>query len=142
MLELQATSIIKQVCIGANRYTSARGQAMYINCLESYQVDDNSIGEYAVQHRCSFDDFKFFEGKNKPSFSTPMVVTAEGKFEVFAGTKQFSISSIVSVTPYKTAVLEVELQEPEPGAAHQVPGTESPVVSTPTASKSASKINK
>ena len=42
------------------------------------------------------------EGKNKPTFGTPMVVTAEGKFEVFAGNKQFSVSKIVDVQPYKT----------------------------------------
>ncbi len=100
-LGIENVSIIKQVCIGVNRYSSQRGQAMYINCLESYLDDDNSFGEYSVQHRCSYDDFKHFEGVKNPSFHTPMLVTAEGKFEVFAGNKQFTVSRIVSVEPFK-----------------------------------------
>lgn len=98
---LEQVSIIKQVCIGTQRYSSAKSKAMYINCLESYpNEDENALGEYAVQHRCDYDDYKYFE-KNQPSFTQPMLVTAEGKFEVFAGNKQFSVSKIVSVEPYK-----------------------------------------
>lgn len=98
---LEQKSIIKQVCVGVNRYQSQRGSAMYINCLESYPNEDqNSLGEYAVQHRCDYDDFKHFD-QHKPSFSHPVVVTCEGKFEVFAGTKQFSVTSIIKVEPYQ-----------------------------------------
>lgn len=98
---LETTSTIKQVCIGVNRYQSARGSAMYINCLESYPDEDSdSLGEYQVQHRCSYDDFKVFEGR-QPNFFNPMIVTAEGKFEVFAGTKQFTVTKLISVEPYK-----------------------------------------
>ena len=100
---IEQTSIIKQVCIGANRYQSRNGSAMYINCLESYDdTDSDSLGEYAVQHRCDYDDFSKFE-KNPPSFFNPVVVTAEGKFEVFAGNKQFTVEKIVSVEPYKSS---------------------------------------
>jgi len=99
---LEQVSTIKQVCIGVNRYQSSRGSAMYINCLESYPNDDtNSFGEYAVQHRCDYDDYSKFEGNKNPSFFNPMVVTAEGKFEVFAGNKQFTVERIVSVEPFK-----------------------------------------
>lgn len=97
---LETVSTIKQVCIGVNRYSSARAQAMFINCLESYPEDEqNSIGQYQVSHRCSYEDFSHFE-KNRPSFFNPMVVTAEGKFEMFAGDKVFTVTRIVSVEPY------------------------------------------
>jgi len=98
-------SIIKQVCIGANRYVSARGKAMYINCLESYPSDDdNSLGQYAVQHRCEYDDYNLFLNGKKPSFDNPMIVTCEGKFEVFAGNKQFTVEKIIDVQPVNAAV--------------------------------------
>lgn len=100
---LEQVSTIKQVCIGVNRYSSARSKAMFINCLESYPSDDeNSMGQYSVPHRCAYDDYSHFE-HNKPSFFNPMVVTAEGKFDMFAGNKVFTISKIVSVEPYKPA---------------------------------------
>lgn len=102
---IEQKSIIKQVCIGANRYVSARGKAMYINCLESYpNDDDNAFGEYSVQHRCNYDDYNMFLDGKKPSFDNPQIVTCEGKFEVFAGNKQFSVEKIIDVQPFKASV--------------------------------------
>ena len=107
MALIPQVSTIKQVCVGVNRYKSARTEAMYINCLESYEDGlEDSLGEYGVQHRCSYDDYKYFEGAHKPSFLTPMLVTAEGKFEVFASNKQFSVSRIVKVEPFKLPAVQ------------------------------------
>lgn len=99
---LEQKNIIQAVAIGANRYVSARGSAMYITCLESYDGDDpaNEMGEYALQHRCQYEDWQYFE-KIRPSFNNPALVTAEGKFEVFAGQKQLTITKVISVEPYK-----------------------------------------
>lgn len=105
---LETVSVIKQVCIGVNRYSSPKSQAMYINCLESYPDDDqNSKGEYAVQHRCDYDDFSHFE-KNQPTFQSPQVVTAEGSFQMFAGNKQFTVSRIVHVELYKPSIKQAQ----------------------------------
>lgn len=100
-MKLEQKNIIQAIVIGANRYISARGSAMYLTALESYEDDEqNSMGEYALQHRCEYEDWHWFE-KNRPSYSSPVVVTAEGKFEMFAGNKQLSITKIISVEPYK-----------------------------------------
>jgi len=97
---LENTSLIaKKVCIGVNRYSSARGKAAYMNVLESYPVGDDSHGQFMAQLRISYDEYSLFV-KHQPSFQTPVIVTMEGRMQVFAGQQSLAVDKVISVEPY------------------------------------------
>jgi len=98
---LENTSLIaKKVCIGVNRYSSARGKAAYINCLDSYPAGDDSFGQFQAQLRIDNDEFAQFV-PFKPSVLNPVVVTMEGRLQVFAGQQSFACDKVIKVEPYK-----------------------------------------
>lgn len=99
LLSDNSSVTVKKVCIGANRYSSQRGKAMYINCVDSYPDHEDSSGEFPIQFRCQYDEFALF-ANHKPSLLKPVVVIMEGQFVSFAGNQQFQPSKIISVAPF------------------------------------------
>jgi len=100
---LENTSLLaRKVCIGTNRYSSARGKAAYINCLDSYPEGEDSYGQFQAQIRINYDEFALFT-PHKPSLLNPVIVTMEGRLQVFAGQQSFACDKVVKVEPYKPA---------------------------------------
>ncbi len=98
---LENTSLLaRKVCIGANRYSSARGKAAYMNCLDSYPENDDSFGQFQAQLRISYDEFSLLAPHN-PSVLNPVIVTMEGRLQVFAGQQSFACDKVISVEPFK-----------------------------------------
>lgn len=98
---LENTSLLaRKVCIGVNRYSSARGKAAYINCLDSYPEGDDSFGQFQAQLRIDYDEFAQFV-PHKPSVLNPVIVTMEGRLQVFAGQQSFACDKVIKVEPYK-----------------------------------------
>ncbi len=98
---LENTSLIaKKLCIGVNRYSSARGKAAYINCVDSYPAGDDSFGQFQAQLRIEYDEFSLF-APHKPSVLAPVIVTMEGRLQVFAGQQSFACDKVLKVEPYK-----------------------------------------
>lgn len=106
LLQENSSVTVKKVCFGRNRYISRNGsKAMYLNCLDSYQDDDeNSNGEFAIQFRVDYDEWSKF-GDLRPSYQDPVVVTMSGQFVMFAGDQQFQPDEILSVKPFKVPVV-------------------------------------
>lgn len=101
---LENTSLLaRKVCIGINRYSSARGKAAYINCVDSYPEGDDSYGQFQAQIRIDYDEFAQF-APHKPSLLSPVIVTMEGRLQVFAGQQSFACDKVVKVEPYKPVV--------------------------------------
>lgn len=97
---LENTSLLaRKVCIGINRYSSVRGKAAYINCLDSYPQGEDSFGQFQAQLRIEYDEFALF-APLKPSVLNPVVVTMEGRLQVFAGQQSFACDKVVKVEPY------------------------------------------
>jgi len=100
---LDNTSLLaRKVCIGVNRYSSARGKAAYMNCLDSYQDNEDSFGQFQVQLRINYDEFTLFV-EHQPSVLNPVVVTMEGRLQVFAGQQSFACDKVISVEPFKVS---------------------------------------
>jgi hypothetical protein len=98
---LENTSLLaRKVCIGANRYSSARGKAAYINCLDSYPDNEDSFGQFQAQLRISYDEFSLLS-PHKPSLLNPVIVTMEGRLQVFAGQQSFACDKVIKVELYK-----------------------------------------
>ncbi|MDO9141753.1 MAG: hypothetical protein Q7U38_15650 [Methylobacter sp.] len=107
---LDNTSLLaRKVCIGVNRYSSARGKAAYMNCLDSYQDNEDSFGQFQVQLRISYDEFMLF-AEHKPSVLNPVVVTMEGRLQVFAGQQSFACDKVINVEPFKPSVPKAQPQ--------------------------------
>jgi hypothetical protein len=99
---LENTSLLaKKVCIGVNRYSSARGKAAYMNCVDSYQDNEDSMGQFQAQLRIGYDEYTLFQ-QHKPSVINPVVVTFEGRMQVFAGQQSMACDKVIKVEPYKS----------------------------------------
>jgi len=91
---------VKKVCIGANRYSSQRGKAAFLNCVDSYQDSEDNHGEFGIQFRITYDEFSQVAAL-KPSLLAPVVVTLEGQFQTFAGEQRFTPTALLAVAPFK-----------------------------------------
>lgn len=94
--------VVKKICIGANRYSSNRGKASYLNCVDSYPDSEDNSGEFGIQFRINYDEFTEVK-KHNPGLLSPVVVVLEGQFVTFAGEQRFQPTKLLSAHPYKAA---------------------------------------
>ncbi len=100
---LENTSLLaRKVCIGANRYSSVRGKAAYMNCLDSYPAHEDSMGQFQAQIRITYDEYSLL-APFQVSVLNPVIVTMAGRLQVFAGQQSFACDKVISVEPFKPA---------------------------------------
>jgi hypothetical protein len=73
-----------------------------MNCLDSYPENEDSFGQFQAQIRISYDEFSLL-APHKPSVLNPVIVTMEGRLQVFAGQQSFACDKVIKVEPYKVA---------------------------------------
>lgn len=112
LLNDSSSVIVKKICIGANRYSSQRGKAAYLNCVDSYPESEDNHGEFGIQFRISFDEFPMVH-QHKPGLLNPVVVTMEGAFQTFAGEMRFTPTKLVSAVPYKPQKTDSKPEQPK-----------------------------